>query len=112
MAVRTHLLDERPAFAGWQIGQESSRGSQTRNGCRRPIANRAATGWCRDHVVPHALVVQLYGRLRYQGGDRSTGINMSSAPFASILVIWPREAGDIILRHCTPVSAALLQLPH
>jgi hypothetical protein len=23
----------------------------------------------------------------------------------------PREAGDVLLRHCTPISAALLQLP-
>jgi site-specific DNA-methyltransferase (adenine-specific) len=75
------------------------------------FANQSATGWYRDYVVPHALVVQLYGRLTYTRDGRPTSVNMSSAPFPSILVIWPREAGERLLRHCRPVSAALLELP-
>ena len=75
------------------------------------FANRSATGWYRDHVVPHALVVQLYGRLSFMQDGTPVSASMSSAPFPSILAIWPREAGDVLLKHCTPVSAALLQLP-
>ena len=75
------------------------------------FANRSATGWYRDYVVPHALVVQLYGRLSHTRDGRPTAVSMSSAPFASILAIWPRQAGARLLRYCTPVSAALLELP-
>jgi len=74
-------------------------------------ANRSATGWYRDHVVPHALVVQLHGRLNFMHAGEPISVSMSSAPFASILAIWPREAGVRLLSHCTPISAALLELP-
>jgi hypothetical protein len=75
------------------------------------FANRSATGWYRDHVVAHALIVQLYGRLSFTQDGKPVSVSMSSAPFASILAIWPREAGERLLHHCTPMSAALLQLP-
>jgi site-specific DNA-methyltransferase (adenine-specific) len=71
------------------------------------FANRSATGWYRDYVVPSALVVQLHGRVPF--GDRE--IQMSSAPFSSIVVIWPKAEGRRILKHCTPVDVVLLPIP-
>jgi phage N-6-adenine-methyltransferase len=75
------------------------------------FANRSATGWYRDYVVPHALIVQLYGRLSFMQDGKPISISMSSAPFPSILAIWPREAGEVLSDHCTPMSAMLLQVP-
>ena len=77
------------------------------------FANRSSTAWYRDYVVPSAMVVQLQGRLRFihQGRIVAPGSMSEEAPFPSILAIWPREAGDVLLRHCTPVSAVLLRLP-
>jgi phage N-6-adenine-methyltransferase len=76
------------------------------------FANRSSTAWYRDHVVSSAMVVQLHGRLHFVHQGRAiTSGGMSEAPFPSILAIWPREAGDVLLRHCTPISAALLRVP-
>lgn len=109
-AGRTHWMNAPYSQAGrWaKKAAEAAEGGAVIVGL---FANRSATGWYRDHVVPHALVVQLYGRLRFIQDGKPIVVSMSSAPFASILAIWPHKAGDVILRHCTPVSAALLQLP-
>jgi phage N-6-adenine-methyltransferase len=72
------------------------------------FANRSASKWYYEHVAPSGLVVQLYGRLKYG----SKIVNMSGAPFCSIVVIWPKEAGARIMAHCTPVSAVLLEMPN
>jgi len=74
------------------------------------LANRSSSGWYRDHVAPNALVVLLHGRVAYTtAGDLRT--NMSSAPFASILAIWPKKAGDRLLKYCQPVQTVLLAIP-
>ena len=75
------------------------------------FANRSSTAWYRDHVVPSAMVVQLQGRLRFIHQGRITPGSMSEAPFPSILAIWPRGAGEVLLDHCTPISAVLLRVP-
>jgi phage N-6-adenine-methyltransferase len=73
------------------------------------FANRSATAWYRDHVVPTAMVVQLHGRLAFDHVGKS--IAMSATPFPSILAIWPREAGERLMVHCTPIVAVMLTLP-
>jgi phage N-6-adenine-methyltransferase len=75
------------------------------------LANRSSTGWYRDHVAPNALVVLLHGRVAYTTDTGEFRTNMSSAPFASILAIWPKEAGDRLLKHCQPVQTVLLAIP-
>jgi phage N-6-adenine-methyltransferase len=76
------------------------------------FANRSSTAWYRDHVVPSAMVVQLQGRLRFiHPGRIVTPGTMFEAPFPSILAIWPPGAGEVLLDHCTPISAVLLQVP-
>ena len=73
------------------------------------FANRSASKWYRDYVVPHALVVQLYGRVKFEA--HRNVVSMSGAPFASMLVIWPREAGERLMEHCQPVRAVLMEMP-
>jgi hypothetical protein len=103
------LCPNRASVIREQIDAGFKRGGATVVGL---FANRSSTAWYRDYVVPSAMVVQLQGRLRFvhQGRIVTPG-SMSEAPFPSILAIWPREAGDVLLHHCTPVSAVLLQLP-
>jgi phage N-6-adenine-methyltransferase len=73
------------------------------------FANRSATAWYRDHLVPSALIADLHGRLTFDHLGKP--VAMSSAPFSSILAIWPREAGKRLMSHCTPIAAVLLTLP-
>ena len=73
------------------------------------FANRSATAWYRDHLVPSALIVHLHGRLTFD--HQGKPVAMSSAPFSSILAIWPRKAGERLMAHCTPIAAVLLTLP-
>jgi hypothetical protein len=68
------------------------------------FANRSGSKWYQNHVVPNALVVQLSGRITFVGGDYP-------APFPSIIVIWPKEAGNRILEFCVPTSTVLLTAP-
>ncbi|MGD0108004.1 MAG: DNA N-6-adenine-methyltransferase [Rhodopila sp.] len=75
------------------------------------FANRSSTRWYRDYVVPSALIVQLHGRVTFIRGGKPVCSEMSSAPFQSIIVIWPKAAGARILQFCTPISAALLKMP-
>jgi phage N-6-adenine-methyltransferase len=72
------------------------------------LANRSATKWYADHVVPSAAVIQLTGRVPFRNADDEA--LQSDAPFHSIIVIWPREAARRIMKHCTPFTAALLKI--
>jgi site-specific DNA-methyltransferase (adenine-specific) len=76
------------------------------------FANRSSTAWYREYVAPSAMMVQLQGRLQFthQGRTVAPG-SMSEAPFPSMLAIWPRKAGTRLMPYCTPISAALLQVP-
>ena len=110
-AGRTYWMNSPYSEAGkWaKKAAESAKGGAVVVGL---FANRSSTAWYRDYVVPSAMVVQLQGRLRFmQGGRIVTSGNMSEAPFASILSIWPREAGEVLSGHCTPMSAVLLRVP-
>jgi phage N-6-adenine-methyltransferase len=74
------------------------------------FANRSQSGWYRDHVVPHALVIQLCGRLSFLRHAKPLVV-ASPAPFASILAVWPRSAGEPLRKLCTPADVVLLEIP-
>jgi len=76
------------------------------------LPNRSASKWYRQHVVPSAQIVLLYGRIPFY--RRETGqpdIAMSGAPFASILAIWPTSAGMRILKFTQPTSTVMMAMP-
>lgn len=75
------------------------------------LANRSATRWYRDYVVPYGLIAQLHGRVTFIQAGKPVSCEMSSAPFQSIVVVWPKEAGDRILKFCTSISAVLMAMP-
>jgi site-specific DNA-methyltransferase (adenine-specific) len=75
------------------------------------LANRSATKWYRDHVVPHALIVQLHGRIPFYRDDTGPRIQMSTAPFATILAIWPKSAGNRLRKFTQPADVVLMKIP-
>ena len=76
------------------------------------LPNRSATGWYRDHIVPNALIVLLHGRIPFVRRETAPdNITMSGAPFASIVVVWPRSAGDRILKFSQPTSTVMMEMP-
>ena len=73
------------------------------------LPNRSATGWYRDFVVPNAHIIQLHGRAKFIPNHRP--VQNSSAPFASIIVIWPKSAASRLLHILTPADVGVMSLP-
>jgi phage N-6-adenine-methyltransferase len=72
------------------------------------LPNRSATGWYKDFVVPNAHIIQLHGRAKFIPGHKP--IQNSSAPFASILVIWPKSAASRLRHVLTPAEVGVMSL--
>jgi site-specific DNA-methyltransferase (adenine-specific) len=76
------------------------------------LPNRSATRWYREYVVPHALIVQLHGRIPFYRDDTGIHIQMSTAPFSTILAIWPKAAGERLRKFTQPADVVLMEMPN
>ncbi len=65
MEIRSSPLDEPALQQSGLMGEKASDSAQAGAIVVGLFANRSATRWYRDYVVPYGLVVQLYGRVTF-----------------------------------------------